>query len=533
MTSTPAASSKLAVNRTRPSGTAGSGAAHVASSPQTPLNRSVSASLYNSPSASFRADEENLLIFEIGARVLRAGFAGESKPRCEVSYSPNQLRRLGDYRQHAPDYDPQSRKWKKGQEHWGRDGYELWAPDLRGQDLSYIGERIERLVREVEASHLMLDSRPRKIGLVVSPQLPRPLLELALSALFGVLQGPTVTIFASNIMAVVSSGLRSGLVVDIGWSETTVSAVFEFREVSQSRTIRASRLLTREFAKILGDGDEMTVENAEDLLIRLGWCRSRNGQTEQEESGDIAVAIDVHGGTFQVTRSALSSPVEEVLFTSNTNPHEMDDHELPIHILAYNALLQLPVDVRKVCMPRIIVTGGASNIPGVKTRLLQELEYLVSTRGWNPIKSYGSVSSSPRHRADVMTERPVNMQSAYPNTNGKTSEKTTSPPQDLPTYVPAHSTPQERDEILEKIEARNGVKPKPLQGVIRGVQTLGPWAGVSLTTSLRVRGVAEIEREKFMSAGLTGVLSKTNISTTGRVASGSLDRTSTSLATWL
>lgn len=513
------ASAKLAVNRTRPSASAITGAA----SPHTPLNRSVSASLYNSPSASFRVDEENLLIFEIGARVLRAGFAGESKPRCEINYGPDQLRRIGDYRQHAPDYTPQSDKGKRRHESWARDGYQLWSPDLQNQDLSFIGERIERLIREVEACYLMLDTRSRKVGLVVSPQLPRPFLELALSALFGVLQASTITILASDVMTVVAAGLRSGLVVDIGWSETSVSAVYEYREVLQSRTVRASRILSRDYANILGEDNELTLEEAEDLCGRLGWCRDREPSDEAMKFAEDVIEVDVLGGTFKVSRAALSLPTERTLFATHTKLNELDDHDLPIHLLAFNALLRLPVDVRKSCMSRIIVTGGASHIPGLKTRLLQELRHLVSNRGWNPIKNYGSAIRLPRRRADIMTERPVNVP---PRPNVKYSENTSAPPQDLPSLIPANLASQERDEVIAKIEARNGSKNKPVEGVLRGVQSLGPWAGASLTTSLRVRGVAEIEREKFMSVGLTGILAKTPTSAAGRVPSGSM-------STWL
>lgn len=44
------------------------------------------------------------------------------------------------------------------------------------------------------------------------------------------------------------------------------------------------------------------------------------------------------------------------------------------------------------------------------------------------------------------------------------------------------------------------------------VNSLGAWAGGSLVTSLRVRGVVEIDREKFLSAGLVGGSSKRDVS---------------------
>src|ERR1700760_1660583 len=138
---TPQDTKKLVSGRIRPSATAAASSAAQASSPHTPVTRSISASLYASPSAAFRAGDENLVIFEIGSRFLRVGFAGEGAPRHILSYSPDQQRRVGDYRQYAPDYESRSRKRKRGED-W-TSGYELWQPDVRDQDLNLLRDRLE------------------------------------------------------------------------------------------------------------------------------------------------------------------------------------------------------------------------------------------------------------------------------------------------------------------------------------------------------------------------------------------------------
>lgn len=358
----PTESKKISVNRTRPSAT---GNANVTpSTPQTPVDRRVS-SIIGSPSAGFRIDEENLLIFEIGSRVIRAGFAGEASPRCEISYNPEQLRRVGDYRQYDPKYNPRNRKRKRGEE-WG-DEYELWKLDVRDVNLKLLADRLERLIREIELTYLMLDTRTRKVGLILSSQLPKPLLEISLSSLFAALQCPTITLLPVNAMAVVSSGLRSGLVIDIGWFETSVSAIIEFREVSQKRSIRASKWLTKEYAKIVKE-EEITVEEAEEIQCRLAFCSQRNQNEEDEEK----IKFNVGQTSCEVVPSELVDPVTKVLFNQNNDDKNIiDDHDLPIHELAYQVLLNIPVDVRKICLSRLILTGGASSIPGLKRRFLQ------------------------------------------------------------------------------------------------------------------------------------------------------------------
>ncbi|KAF2663154.1 actin-like ATPase domain-containing protein [Microthyrium microscopicum] len=515
---TPSDGRRITVNRSRPSAVS----AH-ATSPHTPLSRSVSGSLYNSPTATaFRVDDENHLVIELGARSIRVGFAGESRPRCHLYYSPDQLRRIGDYRQYAPDYDARSRKRKRGEEHWARDGYELWRPDLRDTDLSFVGERLERLLREVEATYLMLDSRARKVSLVAGAQLPRPLLEVALAGLFGVLQTPTVTLFPASIMAVVGAGLRAALVVDIGWAETVVSAVYEYREVATGRTVRAGRALTWAMSKILDDDEELTVEDAEDILIRSGWCLSDSTPTGMEKE---MVTIEIGEYSYEISRKELAEPIEQVFFAQDSKTGHSDDHDKSLAAVAYDVLLHLPLDVRKLCISRIIITGGPSSIPGLKSRLLQELNSFINAYGWNPVRNYGSVYRTASKPDTIPTQ--ASTQITIPLEPTKITESTTKPSPELPVpAVPAHLAPQEPDFVRAKSASRVG--PSPISGVVRGVHSLGAWTGASLLASLRTRGLAEIERDKFLAGGLTGLLNVKQPA--GKQGVG--ERRSWSLAAW-
>jgi hypothetical protein len=496
--------------RTRAPAAAANPPSSAAASPQTPLNRPAS-SAFNSPSgAGYRVDEENFLVVELGARALRAGFAGESAPRCALRHGPDQARRVGDYRQHARGYDPRARRRPArpggggGEDDDWAAAHELWQADVcgLGVDASLLADRLERLLRDVEAAHLLLDARARKVALVVPSALPLPLLELAVAALFRVLQATAVSVLPSNVMSVVAAGLRSGLVVDVGWAETTVSAVFEFREVMQRRTVRASKSLVREYATTLKLQDTLTVEEIEDILIRLGWCRERDSQDPTE----TPTPISLPGVALKVPRSSLADPPDSVLFAKGTPIQDLDDHELPLHLLAYVVLLQLPSDVRKACMSRIIITGGASNIPGLKRRLLQELEHLVEQRGWDMVSNYGSAGK--KRPADILAERSINIP---PSTERNHI-------QDEPARPQTHLTPQEPDLILAKIQqqqrSRNetAVPSAVGESAFRAVHSLGPWAGASLMSGLRVRGVVEVERERFLASGLVGGAQRREVS---------------------
>lgn len=179
-------------------------------------------------------------------------------------------------------------------------------------------------------------------------------------------------------------------------------------------------------------------------------------------------------------------------------------------------------------------------MPGLKRRVLQELEYLVQQRGWDPVRNYGSAGM--RRKGDVLPKRAVNVQSsAVPGTIPvKVTEDTASPPPAAVDFAPAHLSPQEPDPVFAKLRQQQlKLDPIPVEGVVRAVNTLGAWAGASLAMNLRVRGVVEIERERFMQHGLVGGASKKEVSVAAQrqslgpgVRPGGTERSSWNLGIW-
>ncbi|KAK7564108.1 hypothetical protein IWX49DRAFT_535690 [Phyllosticta citricarpa] len=473
--------------------------------------------IYGSSTASFRSDEEHL-VFEFGARYLRAGFAGESKPRCTKSFGPEEQRRVGDFRRWMPGYEVVRKKRKRGQD-WGQD-YELWRMDLLNADMGLVEDKIERAVREIVAQYLLLDHRPRRATVVIPPLLPRPLLSALLSSVFTTLQAASITVLSGPVLSVVSAGLRSGLVIDLGWEETSVTAVYEYREIHHRTSIRAGKFLTEEVAKLLDDEchkarkespeepDQVSFEEAEEVLTRVCWCFSRdeaqNHHAGVEEDSKSTMTIPFPAASPPITISVpfqrFAEPAESALFASGLDQHDIDDHDQPIPLLAYNALLSLPIDARKLCMSRIIITGGVAKLPGIKRRILAEMEHIISERGWDPVKNYGHATS----RRDLrMPRQQTRMQTPTPSQSTTTTGGMAATPHTPP---PASLQPQESDPITAKLASLSlkhnaALHPSPT-GVVRGVGTLGAWAGASLVSSLRVRGIVEIEKDRFMQHGL-------------------------------
>ena len=528
------------------------------SSPHTP-QRTFS-STFSSPSLSYRS-EEDTHVFEIGARHLLAGVAGEAAPRCTVGFGPESSRRVGDYRRWLPGYvRPQN---KRREEDWGRE-HDLWDMDLRRLDLGLVEDKIERAVREVYEKYFLVDQKSRRLLLVLPSVMPHLLLSSVLNAIFLHFQYPSITLFATPITNTVAAGCRSSFVVDIGPAESIVTAIYDYREVYQCRTTRGTKrvilnmvTMLRQYApatsqldRRVDNDDEATVqadfETAEDITARMAWCPIQEelwkspveGKPIQENLSSLNIREDspdsfdtcnskqqdqlhtvpspfANGQTLKVPFSQFAEPVVTGIFAVDRHVHEIDDHEQPLHLLIFKALLSLPPDVRGVCMSRIIITGGGANIPGLKARLLEEVSALVADRGWDPVQG----KAHERRRTRLKEINNLQRKSHQLLTTGEAQHQhasSTATGAPTPTSRASAASLQEQvhDPIAEKLQKDQlkGTK-ATVSGRIRGVETLGAWAGGSLVASLKIRGAVEIDRDSFLQHGLAGARKDTEAST--------------------
>ena len=74
--------------------------------------------------------------------------------------------------------------------------------------------------------YLLIDSKARKVIVAEETLLPYRIKEAICRVLFTYFQVPSVTFLSSHVLALASTGLRTGLVVDIGWYDTRVLPVF-------------------------------------------------------------------------------------------------------------------------------------------------------------------------------------------------------------------------------------------------------------------------------------------------------------------
>ncbi|KAL4931143.1 putative actin-related protein RO7 [Aspergillus undulatus] len=506
------------------------------SPPHTPQHqlRSNNNSFASTSSGSTYRVEEDAIIFELGARWLRAGFEGESEPKCILGYGPDESRRAGDYRQWlkgTPVADDTLPLPPAKSDDWTRP-YELWGMDLRDVDIGLVEDKIERMFREAYNTYLLTDAGSARLVLVLPSVIPHPLLSSVLTTLFSRWRIPSISLLTSAAMTTAAAGLRSALVVDIGWAETIVSGVYEYREVATKRSTRAMKALIQEtghiFSRLTGGNAQsgtisVPFEFCEEVASRLLWCKPSKGEPTQDPLADIrdktvSVPSPSTPGSFDIELpfSKLSDPVEKVLFAEGAADCDLDDDEKPISLLVYNTLLSLPPDVRGICMSRMVFTGGGANIAGVRSRILDEVASLVEQYGWSPVRGR-VVDQQIQRLKNLKLAKPQHLappsEAGQPKAGSETTYDTS--------YETDYETADEADAAKEATEANEAeveVDPieqkllrtrekdvvTPVQGVLREVESLGPWAGASLVSGLKIRGLVEIEREKYLQHGLAG-----------------------------
>ena len=384
---------------------------------------------------------------------------------------------------------------------------------------------------------------------------------------------------SAPVLTTVAAGLRSALVVDIGWAETVVTSVYEYREVQCTRSVRATKMFGEAMSKLLADDVGHTrsqhesmekkadankknmpsFEECEEVAIRMAWCKpgkyvearklSRELTPVDEEDelkasmrslnvsgdSDAGSMISIPLGSIDPPRSILlpfsklAGPCESALFAEGILTEDLDDEELPLHFLVYRSLLHLPVDIRSICMSRIVFVGGGSHIPGLRKRILDEVAYLIDEQKWDPVK--GKAVNQYRSNPKLQRTKP-----RQPGPTEILEEQGV-----METPIPSAALlEQEHDPIEEQLkkEAAKG-KPPVESGHLKALDSLGAWSGGSLLSQLKVPAISMIEREQWLQHGAAGASKATEINVVaahrqslgpGALKSG--DRSSWTLGLW-
>ncbi|KAJ2518287.1 hypothetical protein GGI11_002914 [Coemansia sp. RSA 2049] len=386
---------------------------------RTALGVGASSGLFapSSSSASVVSAEEKVVL-DVGTYTLRAGFSGDAQPlhREEVC-GVFGARRSADHRRavgqrHGLLLPPTTTTTSVAPE----ENDSQW----RQQDVEVERALLEH-VRQVYRSHLLVDAKTKKVAVVVdSRTLPMSVRRALVRVLLGNLRVPQVSFYPRPVVALMTCGRSTGLVVDCGFRVTAVTPVYD------SRPLMPYAVVT----PLAGHAVHQCVRQ---LLVQFGRLRRDTTYTEEKEKEDddvdamltdSVVAHVVAGLLYAAPTSVRRATADDghslanadlfgdemaEWYARNTSPPPTTELELALtdaagrrrvlavpswvlgrateillagdkpsdHMGVVDALVAciagVPVDTRRALVGGLLVTGGVSQVPNLASRVLEDL----------------------------------------------------------------------------------------------------------------------------------------------------------------
>jgi actin-related protein len=102
----------------------------------------------------------------------------------------------------------------------------FWSTARRGEPDRVCGVLYQG--QALISSHLKTDSKTRKVIILESTFMPDHIKQAIAKAFFDNLRVPSLAFTSASVLALAACGRATGLVVDVGWLETTITPVCEY-----------------------------------------------------------------------------------------------------------------------------------------------------------------------------------------------------------------------------------------------------------------------------------------------------------------
>ncbi|XP_078714810.1 LOW QUALITY PROTEIN: actin-related protein 10 [Lampetra fluviatilis] len=326
--------------------------------------------------------EKTAVVFDFGAAFTKCGFAGEPGPRCIL---PSEVKGLGT-----------STPVKVVQYHVNTD--ELY-------------QNLKDFIHVLYFRHLLVNPRDRRVVVVESMLCPTHFREAVARVFFKHFEVPSVLFAPSHLMAVLTLGINTALVMDCGYNETLVLPVCEGIPVVSAWEAMplGGKALHRELRSMLQEGSpaEATSEPSqspsllpEDVLedIKVRTCfvsdllrgqklQAARFPTEASAKRPTAppdVSYPLDGENILIVKGEIRDSLCEILFVQ-------DNEEKSVATLMLDCLVKCPMDLRTTLAKNLVVMGGTAQLPGFTHRLLAEIKQLLQQPKYQAVLSVTSV----------------------------------------------------------------------------------------------------------------------------------------------
>eukprot|EP00388_Colpodella_angusta_P017009 GDKJ01042143.1.p1 GENE.GDKJ01042143.1~~GDKJ01042143.1.p1 ORF type:complete len:570 (-),score=104.11 GDKJ01042143.1:52-1761(-) len=271
-------------------------------------------------------------------------------------------------------------------------------------------KRSELFLRKAIYHYLQTSLKDRKVVLVDDPLLPTNFRKAIIHVLFSQFQTPAIVFVPALVAPLYTTGLHTGLVIDVGYSDTRAMATYSGVSLIQSLSFskrgalsvdrRLETALTERTSAIL-PSDQLQVlreSHIEDIKVRGCYCRADvsgapliSKVSPAYVSGGLAFNIppSLRWGAFEslfCDESKVSNldldKSEETDFNLWWNDESslifkegsVGGGDISLGDLVIQLLLKIPIECQSGVMQNIVVVGGTCDTRGFIRRMALELQ---------------------------------------------------------------------------------------------------------------------------------------------------------------
>ncbi|KAJ3219637.1 hypothetical protein HDU67_000125 [Dinochytrium kinnereticum] len=338
---------------------------------------------------------EDRVVLDIGSQYIKCGLSGEHKPRHIIPFTlpiP-----------HA------------GSQEFAKSGNKYTSLYQLSMDPALDEMRKKLLTYHLQAvynKYLLTDPKQRKVIICESPMLPVRLKNIIVGILFELLQVPSITFIQSGLLALMTAGKMTGLVIDSGHLETTAVPFYEGRPlIHMTRTIpKAGQSVTKRLKLLIRNHGTLVPENPSATQVPITEHLVEAQPLELWEDakarfclvGKFPSIADVSGDNREASYPYRERAIPYTIFRSDAEPvvwrlttgervnvpgwvreraaeilFEGDDDGESVASIALDAIMRCPIDIRSEMIENIVLAGGTAMLPGFQPRLMEHMQHLL------------------------------------------------------------------------------------------------------------------------------------------------------------
>ncbi|XP_067636778.1 actin-related protein 10 [Eurosta solidaginis] len=242
--------------------------------------------------------------------------------------------------------------------------------------------------------HLLVIPKERKIVIVENVVGQTIIRETLARALFRHYEVSSIMFVPLHMIALATLAVPTGVVVDMGYTETTVMPVYSrvqilraFQDQSYGgRAVHAE--IKRQLLEVGVKEKYLTEFILEDIKVRTCFVttfeRAKLYRKGQAPVAPPSIEYPINGEEIVTIPGRLRETAFEIMF------EESNDRDSLPHLI-FRSILNCPVDVRRSLIENIFVVGGSAIIMGLLARLKSEMQFLAEKDEEYKVKLCGDI----------------------------------------------------------------------------------------------------------------------------------------------